>query len=88
MELIDGKKVGYTPVEIDVPEGNHVVKVKRNRKFDVKNMHVVKDGNMGYYKFNPRKESYSQFIDNGMRFFTFNAAVSPVSYDKFRFDRW
>lgn len=75
--IIDGKKVGYTPVEIDVPEGNHVVKVKRNRKFDVKNMHVVKDGNMGYYKFNPRKESYSQFIDNGMRFFTFNAAVSP-----------
>ncbi|MBQ8760341.1 MAG: PEGA domain-containing protein [Bacteroidales bacterium] len=78
--IIDGKKIGETPVEVDVPFGNHVVKVKRNRKFEVKNLYLEKDDNLDdnntlFYRFTPRRETYSEFISKGMKFFTLNASM-------------
>lgn len=81
--LVDGEKIGRTPLEIDVPIGRECeVKVKRNRKFDKRHITFEK-GNMAYYKFNPKKETLNEFVDNGIRYFTLNASIdnnNRISY--------
>lgn len=81
--IVDGKKMGRTPLELDVPLGKECeVKVKRNRKFDKRHITFEK-GDMAYYKFNPKKETLSEFVDNGIRYFTLNASINnnnKISY--------
>ncbi len=70
---IDGIKKGRSPLEYDMPIGNHEVMVKRNRKTDVRSLYIIKDGQTHFY-FRPTKESIDEFISNGMKFFTLNAS--------------
>lgn len=70
---IDGIKKGRSPLEYDMPIGNHEVIVKRNRRTDVQKLYIIKDGQTHFY-FKPTKESIDEFISNGMRFFTLNAS--------------
>lgn len=73
--ILDGKKVGHTPLEIDVPVGNHKVIVKRHRELHEKYLTIEEgEDNMAYYTFVPRRETFSEFIDNGVKYFTLNAS--------------
>lgn len=71
--FVDGKRMGNTPLELDLTLGSHKVKVKRHRKVDVKNLNITKNGNSDYY-FYPIKETLSEFIDNGVRYISLNAS--------------
>lgn len=73
---IDGKKVGRTPLEMDVPYGDYKVKVKRHRKFHERNISVDKNDNISYFSFTPKRHRFSDFIDNGVRYFVLNASMS------------
>lgn len=71
--IVDGKRMGRTPLELDLSVGSHVVKVKRHRKNEVKNLYISKGGNSNY-TFYPTKETITQFNDNGVRFFGVSAS--------------
>ena len=70
---IDGVKKGRSPLEYDMPIGNHEILVKRNRKTDIQKLYIIKDGQTHFY-FKPTRESIDEFISQGMKFFTLNAS--------------
>lgn len=76
---IDGIKQGRSPLEYDMPIGNHEVMVKRHRKTDVQRLYIIKDGQSHFY-FRPAKETINEFIANGMKFFTLNASSLEGKY--------
>lgn len=70
---IDGIKVGDSPLEYDVPIGNHEIVAKRNRKTDVQQLYIIKNGQT-HFTFTPARESVNEFISQGMKFFALNAS--------------
>lgn len=76
---IDGIKQGRSPLNYDMPIGNHEVMVKRHRKTDVQRLYIIKDGQTQFY-FHPKRESIDDFIANGMKFFTLNASTLQGKY--------
>lgn len=76
---IDGIKQGESPLEYDMPIGNHEVMVKRHRRTDIQRVYVIKGGQTQFY-FHPQKPSVDDFIVNGMKFFTLNASTLQDKY--------
>ncbi len=91
--FVDGKRMGNTPIELDMTFGNHKVRVKRHRKIDTKTLNITKNGNADYY-FYPTKETLSDFIDNGVRYISVNASTRSgqmsygISFGGFRKVGW
>lgn len=73
--ILDGKKIGVTPMELDLTYGNHEVKVKRHRKLDKRNLYITKDSDVEYL-FNPVKETIKEFNNNGIGYFMVNASTT------------
>ena len=73
--LVDGKKQGKTPVELDLSLGNHDVLVRRGVKKDSRSIYVS-PGN-SYYYFNPKK-SDKKFYEYGVRFISLSASATPA----------
>lgn len=85
---IDGKKIGVTPMELDLSFGNHNVKVKRHRKIDERVLYVSKDSETEYM-FTPARETINHFNNSGVKFFSLNASsLDDDSMYGFSFGRY
>lgn len=76
--MVDGNMVGYAPVNVDLPHGNHVIRAERGKKFAEKEITVQKTGGDTYYYLLLHGESASEFVSRGVNFvtadFTYNLA--------------
>ena len=72
---VEGKKVGTTPMEIDLSLGKHEVEVRRGKLYETKDLQVTKNSSSNYH-FVPRKESLDKYLSRGVNFVTLNAAYS------------
>ena len=72
---VDGKKVGETPMDIDLSLGSHEVEVRRGKLYETKTLQVSKNSS-GSYNFVPRKEPLDKYLSRGINFVTLNAAYS------------
>lgn len=91
--FVDGKRIGRTPLELDVPYGNHVFRVRKFNKWETRKEFIYPDKSI--ITFNPQKENLKGFIDNGVRFITVNASSSytnqlsyGISWGSFRKVGW
>lgn len=69
---VDGKKVGETPMNIDLSLGNHDIEVRRGKLCDKRNVRIATDSPTTY-TLQPSMENY---LNNGIRFLTLNVAYS------------
>ncbi len=73
--FVDGKKLGNTPLDLDLEIGKHEVMVKRHRKFHKETL-ILGKGHDTEFMFFPVRETVKQFNNCGVKFFTFNASPS------------
>lgn len=81
---VDGKKVGTTPMEIDLSLGKHEVEVRRGKMYETKDLQVTKNGASGSH-FIPKKEPLEKYLSRGVNFVTLNAAYSVAPQTSFGF---
>lgn len=74
---VDGKKVGTTPMEIDLSPGNHEVMVRRGNLYETKTLTINKNTSSSY-SFVPKKEPLYKYLDRGVTFVTLNGAYSSA----------
>ena len=79
---VDGKKVGKTPMEIDISLGSHEVEVRRGKLYETKTLQVSKNSS-GSCNFVPRKEPLDKYLSRGIYFITLNAAYSVAPQTSF-----
>ena len=69
---VDGKKVGTTPMNVDLSLGNHDIEVRRGKLYDKRNVRIAKDSPVTY----TLRPSVENYLNNGIKFLTVNAAYS------------
>ena len=74
---VDGKKVGETPMDINMSQGRHEVEVRRGKLYETKTLQVSRTG-ANSYSFSPKKESLEKYLSRGVNFVTLNAAYSSA----------
>ena len=79
---VDGKKMGTTPMDIDLSLGKHEVEVRRGKLYETKTLQIYKDSS-GDYNFVPKKESLNKYLGRGISFMTINAAYSSAPQTSF-----
>ena len=79
---VDRKKVGQTPMDVDMPLGKYEVEVRRGNLYETKTLQISKNGQTNYY-FVPRKESLDKYLSRGIKFVTLNAAYSIAPQTSF-----
>ena len=72
---VNGKKVGQTSMDIDLPLGKYEIEVRRGKLVDTKSIDITKNGT-SLYNFYPRKEALGEYLKRGVNFVTLNAAYS------------
>lgn len=72
--MVDGNRVGYSPVNVDLPEGRHNIRAERDKKYDDKDIEVQKEGGETDYYLVLHGETASDFVKNGVNFVTLNGA--------------
>lgn len=72
--MVDGERVGTSPVSVDLPEGRHSIHAQRDKKYADKDIEVLKEGGETSYKLVLHGETISDFVRNGVSFVTLNAA--------------
>ena len=72
---VDGKKMGATPMDIDLSLGSHEVEVRRGKLYETKTLTVNNTSSSSYY-FVPKKEPLNKYLSRGINFLTVNAAYS------------
>lgn len=72
---VDGKKVGETPMEIDLSLGSHEVEVRSGKLYETRTLTVNNTSSSSYY-FVPKKEPLDKYLSRGINFVTLNAAYS------------
>ena len=72
---VDGKKMGTTPMDIDLSLGSHEVEVRRGKLCETKTLTVNNTSSVPYY-FEPKKEPLNKYLSRGINFITLNAAYS------------
>ena len=72
---VDGKKMGTTPMDIDLSLGSHEVEVRRGNLYETKTLTVNNTLSSSYY-FEPKKEPLNKYLSRGINFITLNAAYS------------
>ena len=81
---VDGKKVGKTSMDIDMPLGKHEVEVRRGKLYETKTIQIGANSSGSYY-FVPKKEPLKKYLDRGVDFITLNAAYSIAPQTSFGF---
>ena len=76
--LVDGVKVGTSPVSIDLPYGKHTIHAQRGKKYADKDIEVLKAGGLTEHFLVLHGETASHFVENGVNFATVNFAYSPA----------
>ena len=74
--MVDGKKVGNSPVSIDLPYGPHKVHAERGKKFADKSIDVMKNGGTTSHHLVLMAETVTDFLKYGVGF-----ATADVAYD-------
>ena len=81
---VDGKKVGETPMNVDMPLGKHEVEVRRGKLYETRTMQIGANSTSSYY-FVPKKEPLEKYLSRGVNFITLNAAYSIAPQTSFGF---
>ena len=81
---VDGKKVGETPMNVDMPLGKHEVEVRRGKLYETKTIQIGANSSGSYY-FVPKKEPLEKYLSRGVNFITLNAAYSVSPQTSFGF---
>ena len=81
---VDGKKVGKTSMDIDMPLGKHEVEVRRGKLYETRTVQISKNSTSSYY-FVPEKEPLEKYLSRGVNFITLNAAYSIAPQTSFGF---
>ena len=81
---VDGKKIGETPMNVDMPLGKHEVEVRRGKLYETGTVDIGKDKLSNYY-FIPKKEPLEKYLSRGVNFITLNAAYSIAPQTSFGF---
>jgi hypothetical protein len=81
---VDGKKIGETPMDVDMPLGKHEVEVRRGKLYETGTVDVGKDKLSNYY-FIPKKEPLEKYLSRGVNFITLNVAYSIAPQTSFGF---
>lgn len=79
---VDGKLAGTSPLEIDLPFGNHDIKSVRDKKSDERRINVQKDG-ISSVDLYLRAETPSNWVRNGVNFLLLNGALSTAPQTSF-----
>ena len=72
--MVDGERVGTSPVSVDLPVGIHSIHAQRDKKYADKDIEVLKEGGETSYRLVLHGETASHFAQNGVTFVTLNAA--------------
>lgn len=72
---VDGKKVGTTPMNVDLSLGKHEVEVRSGKLYETRTLTVNNTSSSSYY-FVPKKEPLNKYLSRGINFITLNAAYS------------
>lgn len=83
--MVDGERVGTSPVSVDLPEGKHNIHAQRDKKYADKDIEVMKNGGETDYHLVLHGETSSHFVQNGVTFVTLNAAYDFVGTPSFGF---
>ena len=81
---VDGKKIGETPMDVDMPLGKHELEVRRGKLYETGTVDIGKDKLSNYY-FIPKKEPLEKYLSRGVNFITLNAAYSIAPQTSFGF---
>ncbi|MBO5848628.1 MAG: PEGA domain-containing protein [Bacteroidales bacterium] len=81
---VDGKKVGKTSMDIDMPLGKHEVEVRRGKLYETKTIQIGANSSGSYY-FVPKKEPLEKYLSRGVNFITLNVAYSIAPQTSFGF---
>ena len=74
--FIDGKKVGVSPISLDLSYGSHTILAKRGNMKAEKEIQVTRSSTTSDYYLRPAKETAEQFVQNGVYFMTVNGAFN------------
>ena len=80
--FVNGKKVGVTPLNLDLSLGTYDVKVKRGNKYETRTLQVNRNGTNSFYFF-PKKETYSEYMSNGVHFITLDTYYYTYNNDEY-----
>ena len=78
--LVDGERVGTSPVQVDLPFGNHVIHAQRDKKYADKAIVVLKEGGENAHRLVLHGETVSHYVKNGVGFVTLNGAYDFMNY--------
>ena len=81
---VDGKKIGETPMDVDMPLGKHELEVRRGKLYETRIVQIGKNSISSYY-FIPKKEPLKKYLSRGVNFITLNAAYSVAPQTSFGF---
>lgn len=73
--LVDGTKVGSTPMTVDLQPGNREVEVRRGELYETKSL-LIDDNSLAEYYFVPGKEPLRRYLGRGVEFLTLDGAFS------------
>lgn len=75
--MVDGEKVGNSPVKIDLPHGSHLIHAERGeKKYADKHIVVMETGGETSHLLYLHGETASRFVENGVNFVTLDAAYN------------
>ena len=81
--FVDGNKVGVSPISIDLPFGNHIIRAERRKKYDEIDIQVFANDVRNQYTLTLHNETISHFVENGVNFATIDFAYSPAPQASF-----
>jgi len=76
--LVDGERVGTSPVNVDLPEGRHSIHAQRDKKYADKDIEVLKEGGETSHSLVLHGETIGDFVKNGVNFVTLDGAYSTA----------
>lgn len=81
--FVDGVKVGVSPISIDLPFGNHIIRAERKKKYDEMEINTQAFGSKREYMLTLHNETASHFVENGVSFATLDFAYTPAPQTSF-----
>jgi len=81
--MVDGVKVGVSPLSVDLPYGSHTIHAERGKKYADKDIQVLKTGGETSHRLVLHGESVSNFVKRGVNFATLDFAYSPAPQTSF-----
>ena len=76
--MVDGERVGTSPVSVDLSEGKHNIHAQRDKKYADKDIEVLKEGGETSHSMVLHGETIGDFVKNGVNFVTLDGAYSTA----------